>query len=167
MALALNAANQSKRGYLRMMNKKVRVSFKDASIDVLSFKDIGDFLKYADKTFERQFTRYLLPRELTDFIYLANNDEFKAFINEKITEDFIFDKNALIEETDEEDYNQIGSFPEGTLVKGKYFEDENRGSRLIVIDPSETFLDVLNFIMDFSSDHFYFLIDNVFIAFSD
>lgn len=149
------------------MKSKKKVAFIDKTIDVLSFKDIKKFNKYAQKTFERQFTRFLLPRQLGEFIYLENNDEFKKLLKEKVIDDFVFDKGKLIEETDEEDYGQIGAFPEGILIKGKYSEDEDRGSRLIVIEPSETYLEVLDFVMNFSSDHFYFLIDGVFIAFSN
>ena len=149
------------------MKSKKKVEFKDATIKVLSFSNIKEFNKYAQKTFERQFTRFLLPRELGEFIYLDNNDEFQALMNEKVTEDFIFDKERMKEEVDEEDYAAIEKFPDGILIKGKYREDEERGSRLIIIDPKETYLKVLDFVMDFSSDHFYFLVDGIFLAFSD
>ena len=149
------------------MKIKKKVTFKDATIKVLSFANIKEFNKYAQKTFERQFTRFLLPRELSEFIYLDNNEEFRKLIAEKVIDDFIFDKEKMKEETDEEDWVAIEKFPDGVLIKGKYKEDEERGSRLIVVDPNETYLKVLDYIMDFSSDHFYFLVDDIFIAFSD
>ena len=166
MGHAPNAVILLKLGYQRMKSKK-KVEFKDATIKVLSFSDIKEFNKYAQKTFERQFTRFLLPREIGEFVYLDNNEEFKKLINEKVIDDFIFDKETMKEEVDEEDYAAIEKFPDGVLIKGKYKEDEGRGSRLIVIDPKETYLKVLDFIMDFSSDHFYFLVDDIFLAFSD
>lgn len=86
------------------------------------------------------------------------------FIKNHLNEDFIFTKERLYVEVNEEKYKGIDIFPDGLLIKGKYRKDDN-GRYMTIIDCSRTNKEALDYILSFN-DSSYFIVGSLFLLFS-
>lgn len=144
------------------------IRFKDKVLKAVHFRDFSAFRKWVYGHAATEFSRFLFPRDMNQFMYVDTEKEMVAIVDRFLDKPYTFDKARFLEESDgeEEVVSLLSRYSDGeTLIDGKIHQDDH-GRTIIEIEPKNTYLDVLNAALGFFSDSFPYLIGGRLIIFA-